>query len=117
MQNHCDHGENNREGCVIVYDGVECPMCVLERKQKQENEIHKIELSFSKMEDGSCNVFADIFSFDNILQLTAEQAHFVSVKLFTQDDNKHVLLNVPYETLKKFAKDILKENKNDNNNN
>ena len=107
MQNHCDHGVINGEGCVVVYDGDECPMCVLKKKQKQENEVHKIELSFARLDDGTCNIFADIFSFDNILQLTAEQAHFVSVKLFDKDDNKHVLLNVPYETLIDFSGKIL----------
>ncbi len=107
MQNHCDHSIVNGKGCIVIYDSEECPLCVLKRKQEQENEVHKIELSFTKLKDGTCNIFADIFSFDNILQLTAEQAHFVSVKLFNKDDDKHVLLNVPYKTLVNFSAKIL----------
>ena len=111
MPNHCDHSMFNGDGCIVIYDTRDCPMCVLERKRRLEDEVHKIELSFKKLEDGTCNVFADIFSFDNVLQLTAEQAHFISVKLFNTDGNKHVLLNIPYEDLKKFAKNILKGEK------
>lgn len=108
MQNHCDHGDVNGKGVIVIYDTEECPMCTLEKQREQEQEIHKIELSFKQLDDGTCNVFADIFSLDNVSQLTAEQAHFVSVKLY--DTDRHVLLNIPYEDLKKFAKDILKGN-------
>lgn len=109
MINQCDHSYVNGESCIVIYDGEDCPMCILERLKELENKVHGIELSFSHLSDGTCNVFADIFSFNGTPHLTAEQAHFVSVKLFTKDDDKHILLNVPYETLRKFAENILKE--------
>lgn len=68
----------------------------------------KIELSFEKLEDGTCNIFADIFqNEETMLVLTAERAKFVQVKLFAQTDNRDILLNVSYDDLKKFAKEIL----------
>ena len=109
MQNHCDHGEFNGDGCVVIYDTQECPMCALVSRKKLEDKLHKVELSFRKLEDGTCNIFADIFSLDNVYHLTAEQARFVSVKLYNTDGDKHVLLNVPYKNLKNFAENILKK--------
>lgn len=108
MMNQCDHSMFNGEGCIVVYDGKQCPLCALEKAQRSQDELGTISLSFQKLEDGTCNVFADIFSaISNGPNLVAEQAHFISVKPFTQDDDRHTLLNVPYETLKKFAKEIL----------
>ena len=111
FMDHCDHGSVGGDQCIVAYDSEECPMCALQEKQRQEDEVHRVELSFTELEDGTCNVFADIFSFNGILQLTAEQAHFVSAKLFSRDDNKNILLNVPYETLKAFAASILRKEK------
>ncbi len=76
------------------------------------NEAHGIQLSFTKLTDGTCNVFADMLPHHaDDLCLVAEQVHFIVTKLFAQDDDKHTLFNVPYEVLKEFAEDILKEKK------
>lgn len=108
MINKCDHSIFNGEGCYVIYDGHECPMCILKRKTDIEKEVHRIELSFKKLKDGTCDIFADIYSLNNVLQLTAEQVKFTKVRLFSTD-NTPALLNIPYETLKKFAEDVLNE--------
>jgi len=70
--------------------------------------MENINLSFLKLKDGTCNIFADIFlNKKNACILTAEQAKFVQVGLYKQTDSKHTLLNIPYEALREFAKDVL----------
>lgn len=70
-----------------------------------------IKLSFRKLADGTCNVFADIFSccLKTDVQLTAERVKFVQVKPFVQDKDINTLFNIPYKNLKEFAKEILKK--------
>ena len=86
------------------YDA-ECPMCI---RKRQEKRVNKIELSYRQLEDGTCDVYANIFSFNpDLLQLTAERAKFVQRPAYTQDDDSCVLFNVSYETLKEFATCIL----------
>lgn len=68
----------------------------------------KIKLSFTKLTDGTCDIFADIFPSEaNIMPLIAERAKFIQVKLYEQTSSRDTLLNIPYEDLKGFAKDIL----------
>ena len=77
----------------------------------QERETKRVELgmdlSFTKLNDGSCDVFADVLE----VGLTAKRIEFVKCEPFQQDTPEHMLFNVPYETLKKFAQDILEVDK------
>ena len=70
-----------------------------------------IKLSFRKLVDGTCDIFADIFPCcsKTDVQLIAERVKFVQVKPFVQDKDINTLFNIPFENLKEFAKDILKE--------
>ncbi len=79
------------------------------------NETPGIQLSFTKLTDGTCNVFADVSPHRiGDLYLVAERVHFIVTKPFAQDDDRHTLFNVPYEMLKEFAESILKEKINVN---
>jgi len=69
-----------------------------------------IELSFRKLKDGTYDIYADIFpDTTEELCLTAEQVKFTVREPFAQDGPTDRLFNIPYETLKKFAIDILAE--------
>ena len=67
---------------------------------------HKMSLSFVKLDDDSCDVFADIH--DELM--IAKRIEFDTVEPFQQDTSEHTLFNVPYETLVAFAKTILEKN-------
>ena len=34
----CDHSIFNGDGCIVIYDGEECPLCVLEEKLRKIEE-------------------------------------------------------------------------------
>ena len=71
---------------------------------------HGIELSFKKLNDGTCDVFADIFPYhEGEIHLTADRVKFVPCKLFTQDREDNILFNISYEILEEFAKDVLRK--------
>ena len=109
MMNHCDHGHVNGKECLVIYDEEKCPMCILEKEQRGE-EIHgDIKLAFSKLEDGTCAIFADIFSQHSTgISLTAGRVRFHQIEPYTVDNDKNVLFNISYKSLKEFAKEILK---------
>ena len=71
-----------------------------------------IKLSFEKLADETCNIFADIFpQHENDIGLVAERVKFVQVrKFYEQDKDINTLLNVSFKELKRFAEDILKDN-------
>jgi len=86
------------------YDN-ECPMCI---RKRQEKRVNKIELTYRQLKNGTCDVYANIFSFNpDLLQLTAERAKFIQRPVYAQDDDSCVLFNIPYKTLKEFAMCIL----------
>lgn len=71
-----------------------------------------VELSFEKLKNGTCDVFADIFPLcSDGPFLTADQIKFIKVEPFEQ--GSHRLFNIPYEDLKEFAESILKEKSSD----
>ena len=75
-------------------------------------QIHEIKLAFTKLEDGSCNVFVDKFTLNPEGQnFTAKRAEFefVPVELYEPDSGEKTFLNIPFEELKRFAEEVLKE--------
>jgi len=66
----------------------------------------KINLTAVKKADGSCDVFADVFSKERgSLYLTAERLKFRQTKPYSVDEQS--VLNLPLEDLKEFAKQVL----------
>ena len=73
---------------------------------------HEIKLAFTRQEDGMCNVFVDKFALNpDDKHFTAKRAEFifVPVKLYEPDSGEKTFLNIPFEELKRFAEEVLKE--------